>query len=155
MQRLWELFDYQDGNLYRKEQVNKCLKGSLVGCKKPDGYIYVGIDKKQYAIHRIIYCMFYGYCPRVVDHINSNKVNNKIENLRAASHSQNSWNAKMPKTNTSGIKGVSWHKKSCRWRAQITFCGKKISRSFDSIQQAAQAVNTARLQLHGEFARHI
>ena len=157
MQRLWELFDYTDGNLYRKISVGVAKTGSLVGTNLSHGrkYLTVQIDGKHYRVHRVIYFMFYGSFPKVVDHINGDASDNRIENLRAASHSENSWNAKKTKANTSGIKGVSWHKKCSMWRARIKVQYKEINLGFyKSIQQAEQAVKQARLNLHGEFARH-
>ena len=155
MQRLWELFHYTDGKLYRKAPVRGAKRGSLLNCKTQDNYLEAGVDGKNIRVHRIIYFMFYGYLPRVVDHINGNTLDNRIENLRAATHSQNSWNAKISKRNKSGVKGVSWHKTASKWVAHIGIKRKLVYLGLhESLQQAEQAVKQARLNLHGEFARH-
>ncbi len=155
MQRLWELFDYRDGNLYKKQGSKK---GIPVGSKsgRVDKYLDVMVGGKRLRAHRVIYCMFYGSFPRVVDHINGNTLDNRIDNLRAATISENAWNAKLAKTNTSGIKGVSWHRVASKWVASVGYKNKLIYLGLHkTIQQAEQAVQQTRLQLHGEFARHI
>lgn len=58
------------------------------------------------------------------DHINGNKLDNRKENLRTVTHSQNQLHSRLPKTNTSGVKGVVWDKKNKKWQAQLKVNGK-------------------------------
>jgi hypothetical protein len=77
--------------------------------KDREGYFVVGLMKRRYKVHRIIYEMFYGEIPEgmVIDHVDRDKENNKIENLRAVSCKVNSRNTKRYSSNTSGVTGVS------------------------------------------------
>lgn len=83
------------------------------------GYRQGGILKKNFVAHRVGFALFYGYWPDQVDHINGNRSDNRIVNLRAVSGLENNRNTKRYKNNTSGVLGVSWHKPDCRWRAHI------------------------------------
>lgn len=93
---------------------------------------------------------------RLVDHINGNKLDNRRENLRIATKSQNCHNQGIQRTSTSGYKGVTWHsgRGVNKWIAQISFNGRRIHLgSFDDIHVAAHAYNKAAIKYHGEFAR--
>jgi hypothetical protein len=60
-----------------------------------------------------------GYLPELVDHIDGNKLNNRIENLREASKQENAQNQKIRLTNSSGVKGVSWHRVNKKWKVAL------------------------------------
>jgi hypothetical protein len=93
---------------------------------------------------------------RLVDHINGNKLDNRRENLRVATKSQNCHNQGVQSTSTSGYKGVTWHsgRRVNKWIAQISFNGRRIHLgSFDDIHVAAHEYNKAAVKYHGEFAR--
>lgn len=90
----------------------------------------------------------------MIDHIDGNPLNNKKSNLRACSNSENVKNVNKYSNNTSGFKGVSWHKRVQKFFAQIGNDGSKIHLGyFDSAKDAALAYNKAALKYHGEFAR--
>jgi hypothetical protein len=112
-------FDYQDGQLIRKiGRINEV--GSIAGCvHKGTGYIHIKIKAKAFKAHRLIFLYHYGYFPEFVDHIDGNKQNNRIENLREASKQENSQNQKVRWTNSSGFKGVSWHKVNKKWKVAL------------------------------------
>jgi hypothetical protein len=85
-----------------------------------------------------------GKCPKEVDHIDRNPSNNNCSKIRATTRSQNASNAETRKNNTSGFKGVMWHKQSNKWRAGITqfIAGKSIRKhvgSFNTPEEAAEA----------------
>lgn len=89
-----------------------------------------------------------------VDHRDGNGLNNTRANLRLCSDSQNQGNRNMPASNTSGYKGVYWHKRSKKWDALIKFQGKKIHLGLhENKTDAALAYNEAAVRLFGEFAR--
>ena len=85
-----------------------------------DGYITVMVGGKNYKAHRIAWLMTYGYWPNQVDHIDHDRINNRIANLREVCQQENSRNMSLRGTNTSGHVGVSWHKKANKWAASIT-----------------------------------
>lgn len=89
-----------------------------------------------------------------VDHENGDGLDCRRANLRAASKAQNAWNAGLPRTNTSGIKGVTLHRQTGKWQAQLRASGSyRYLGLFGSIEDAALAVSAARRELHGSFAR--
>lgn len=92
--------------------------GDIAGSKK-FGYIVIRINKKQYRAHHLAWLYIYGYMPKCIDHIDHNRSNNKIENLREASTVENNKNRGMNKNNTSGITGVGWAKDKGKWVSQI------------------------------------
>jgi len=88
-----------------------------------------------------------------VDHIDGNRLNNQRSNLRLATSSQNKMNRGPRKDNTSGYKGVSWHKQNNKWSARIMANGKYLSLGlFENILDAARSYNLAAKKHHKEFA---
>jgi hypothetical protein len=80
-----ELFDYKDGVLYWKVRpAYNIKKNSRAGSRHHSNYIYISINKSSIAEHRIIFLMHHGYLPEQVDHIDNDRTNNRIENLRKA-----------------------------------------------------------------------
>jgi hypothetical protein len=96
----------------------------------------------------------YGEFPEMsIDHINGIKTDNRLQNLRLATKSQNALNSKRHKDNTSGYKGVSWNKRLAKWGARITINGKyKHIGLFKNVEDAASAYAAAAYMHHGEFA---
>ncbi len=89
-----------------------------------------------------------------VDHINGNPQDNRLENLRACTLSQNQANRKLNVNNTSGYKGVRFHKTAGRWQARITFQGKELYLGLHwTIRDAVIAYNDKAFELFGEFAK--
>jgi hypothetical protein len=138
-------FEYKDGCLYKE--------GKRVGWKI-DRYRLVSIHNKSYSEHRIIFMMHHGYLPEKIDHIDGDKTNNKIENLRTANDSENAQNRKMMRTNTSGAKNVSWDKCNKRWQVQLQ-CNGRIMKFgyFKNLDDAKRVAEQARNEHHKEFAR--
>nr|WP_268987487.1 HNH endonuclease [Providencia alcalifaciens] len=88
-----------------------------------------------------------------IDHIDGDKLNNRIENLRICTHNQNQHNQGIRASNKSGYKGVSWMKSVKKWHAQIC-CNSKVTHLglYTCKIEAAKAYDEAAKQLHGEFA---
>ena len=119
-----------------------------------DGYIHIGIDHKYYKEHRLIYFLFNGYFPDVIDHKDGNKQNNSIDNLRSCTKSENSLNAKGKKHCKSGYKGVTYEKRYDTYVAGITINRKrKYIGSYKEPIRAAFAYNQYAEVYHKEFAR--
>ena len=144
------LFFYENGVLYWKH--NK----KIAGTKHKSGYIDISVNKKKYKAHRIIFLLLNGYIPIFIDHINCIKHDNRIENLREASGSQNQYNTLKRKTNTSGYKNVYWEKSRNKWRVEIRIGNSKykVVGRFNDLNDAVDAATKARENYHGNFARH-
>ena len=105
---------------------NRAIAGSVAGSLDKDGYTQIGISGKHYHAHRLAWLYVYGYFPEHdIDHIDRDKSNNKIDNLRHATRQCNIRNTGLRCTNTSGIKGACWDKQQDKWRAQITVNNKQ------------------------------
>ena len=158
-ERLHELFEYRDdGNLIRKIRIGRRDKvGDIAGhLNKSRGYFLVGIDKNEYGLHRIIFLYHYGHLTKgkEIDHIDGNRTNNRIENLREVTPSQNQFNRAYQK-NASGVKGVSWCNRNQKWRSVIMINYKQIHLGYyDTIEEAKAVIEKARNEYHGDFARH-
>lgn len=150
------MLSYSDGSLFwRFNAGGKAFKGSEAGTINDTGYMYISIKNKKYRLHRIIFLYHHGFLPRAVDHVDGDKLNNKIENLRGCSLSENQYNSTTRKDNTSGVKGVSFHKMSDKWQAVIRFKGKqKHLGLFGVLYSAENTVKAERERLHKEFANH-
>lgn len=147
---------YDDGNLYYRINIGKKIKaGDLAGgLDKSVGYYVIGINGKNYLLHRMIYLYHYGHLPTKVDHEDVDPTNNKIENLRPATRRENGYNRRSNKNSSSVYKGVSWNKARNKWRAGYRHNGKIIHIGmFDNEKQAAKAYDAATKELHGKFWR--
>ncbi len=120
-----------------------------------DGYRRGTIFGTRYYAHRIIWTIVHGEWPQdELDHINGNPSDNRLENLRVVTHQENGRNQKLYCSNTSGVVGVSWHKRDETWRAEIKVDGKKIHLGyFDSFDDAVAARAAAEIEL-GFHANH-
>ena len=135
---------------------NACFTGKeAFTFVKDSGYKVSKIFAKTYYAHRIIWTLWNGYWPIAqIDHINGMRDDNRLCNLRDVTQSVNARNAKKRCNNTSGICGVSWHKKNQKWVVQIQARGKNIHLGyFDNIEDAAAARKAAEVG-HGFTARH-
>lgn len=142
-------FYYNDGHLYRIKT------GKRAGCVRKDGYVQIRINYKFYLAHRLIYLLHYNTLPAIIDHIDGNQSNNKIENLREATRTQNGYNAKKWKNNTSGTKGVSFSTQRNKWRVRLIIKGVETHFGFfEDLELAALVANEARDKYHGVYARH-
>jgi hypothetical protein len=149
---LKNLVDYVDGKLIAKTNSKQRKVGTVLGTLTPKGYLLASVQGRLQRVHRLVFLYHHGYMPIQVDHIDGNRINNKIENLREATSSQNNQNRKA--TSSSGIKGVVWHKQSKKWVASICVNRKSVHLgSFLSIEEAALVANKARQSAHGEFYR--
>ena len=147
-------FEYIDGELYWRYKP-PTARNKLAGWIGNDGHRSIGLMGHTFKAHRMIYIYHHGYLPEYIDHIDNNPNNNRIENLREASASQNSWNQKKRITNTTGVKGVSWNKKASKWiaRCMLNYESHYLG-YFDCIEKAEKALIDFRSANQGEFARH-
>jgi len=158
-----EMLEYRDGNLYWKVRPvghfvsknamsawNGRWVGTQAGATDSNGYkvlaISIGGVTKYHRVHRIVWAVVNGVWPSgQIDHINQDRSDSRIENLRDVAQSINQRNAKRSKRNTSGVTGVSWNKSSGKWIAHCRLQGKQVCLgTFVSIDDAATAVKAFR-----------
>lgn len=120
--------------------------GTLNGC----GYVSIWIDGKQYKASRLAWLYVHGKLPvGDVDHINRNRADDRISNLRVGTHAENMQNISWRLANKSGAAGVNWHKKTGKWTAQISVDKKKIYLGvFNRIEDAIAARTAAKAKYH-------
>lgn len=133
---------------------NGRFAGKQAGSMRPDGYVQIFINRSKFFAHRLAFLLMAGEMPRgFIDHIDGDHSNNVWSNLRLATSDQNNSNIKTRCDNTSGIKGVSWHKARQKWRASIGFGKKRVHLGlFDTIEEAAECYKGAALEFHKEFS---
>jgi hypothetical protein len=121
-----EMLEYQPetGALLQRKARPKVKVGSLAGVVTPYGYRYIQLQGRKYAAHRLIWYIEHGsFPPHDIDHIDGNKLNNKITNLREATRKQNCENKGAQKNNKLGIRGVSYNQRLRKYVAQIQHNG--------------------------------
>lgn len=164
-QYLRELLNYdpETGIVSWKSSRKKTIIGKRAGTsakvgreREKLGRRQICINGKIYMEHRLIWLYMTGSWPeQVIDHIDGNGLNNKWNNLRTCSQSDNSCNSRIMKNNTSGIKGLHWDKANRKWLVYICRNGKNknLGRYADK-NQALAILHAHRQNLHGEFANH-
>lgn len=159
-QRLW--LDAEQGRLYWKDYPPHGRLWNSNWAGKPalesihhGGYKGGNIDGRYYLAHVVIFAMANGYWPDEVDHRDLDQVNNRPDNLRASTRSQNMLNRRKFSGKSSQYKGVSWHKKTNRWRVRAANHSgyTEIIGYFDDEVEAAEAYDTFVRREHGEFCR--
>lgn len=134
-----------------KKSSKNVIIGRIAGTPHRMGYQAIQVRGNLRLSHRVAFLMYHGYLPKYVDHINGNKIDNRISNLRSCTVSQNGFNRPAPPSNTSGYKGVG--KCGDKWRSRLVFEGKEYSfGTYDCKHEAAKAYNIGALKHHGEFA---
>jgi len=139
-----ELFEYSNGSLFNKVQRNsRALKGAKVSSKDKDGYLNVQVEGKKYKVHRIIWLMHNERWPEgklEIDHINGIRDDNRIENLREVTGTQNNFNRK-------GVKGYT--KRGNKYQAKITVKGRETMLGlFNTTEEAHNAYLIAKEKYH-------
>lgn len=86
------LFEYKEGQLIRKVNKGPARVGDIAGTLNNRGYFAIIIDSVSYQLHQIVFLLHYNYIPKVIDHIDRNKTNNTVENLRSVTSRENSLN---------------------------------------------------------------
>jgi hypothetical protein len=116
---------------------SKTKKGNIAGCLNSQGYLVINIEKKQLLLHRVAWFLYYGYWPKLVDHENLVKSDNRISNLRDATSNLNAHNkAATNKLKTKGVRQVL----SGKYVASIKFQDKAIYLgSFNTLSEASEA----------------
>ena len=143
---------------WRVSRGNRIKVGAAAGTVSSNSYAVIKINGMPFKAHRLAWLHFHGVCPEhQIDHIDENKSNNRISNLRDVPQSMNQHNAIKPrKDGTSGYRGVSWERGNKRWRAQIQANGRKQCIGyFKSAEEAHAAYLAAKLRLHPGDVRNL
>ena len=135
--------------------VTRKLTGLPCGTPDSYGYLNVGVKRKTYKLHRLIWLLVHGEWPNgIIDHIKRVVDDNRIENLRVVTKRGNALNSKVPSDSTSGHKGVSWRADKKKWRAYTAVMGKQINLGhYDSLEDAILARQKG-MEKYGEDANH-
>lgn len=118
------------------------------------GYRRGSIKNQKFLAHRLIFAMVHGSWPEEIDHIDGNRSNNRIDNLRAASCTENMRNRKRIKTNTSGVMGVAFNKTAGKFVARIGRAGRYVHLGYFENFDEAVAARKAAEPRHNYHANH-
>lgn len=156
-ERIRELIDYDpDTGVFRWKISRAAMKiGDIAGGIGAAGYWMIGIDLCRLYGHVVAWAHVTGSYPSTfLDHRDTNRLNNRWDNIRPASNQENTWNASLKASNKSGYKGVSWNSKIHKWCAHIRIKGKSTYLgSFTDPAEAGAAYTEAAKNHFGEFAR--
>lgn len=149
-------FGYLDGRLFIKYSGQwKGTVGADPGTERKDGRKIIQIKNKRFFYHQIVWLLHNEALPESIDHIDRNPKNNRIENLRPATQSQQNVNRDCISTNTSGFRGVSFRKgiKDKKWRASCNINGKVVHIGYFRTSEEAAIAYDAKVKEHyGDFA---
>lgn len=174
-EKVLELFDYCPNTGLFTQKTRRSGPsvpiGGIVGYKTMQGYLGVNIDGKSYLLRRLAFLCMEGKFPEYVDHIDTDRTNNKWSNLRPATASQNGYNKIVRSGTKLGIKGLTYMEATFRYgkrypafyKAQLQYDKKKISKTIavskgkteeEIIKELTMWLVTNRKQLHGEYANN-
>ena len=155
---LLSLLDYDPETGDFKNKVSRPPRGKIgdiAGCLQVNGYWSISIRQKLYLAHRLAWFFSYGEWPSEVDHINGNRIDNRLCNLRDVTRSQNAQNIDKKKHNKSGHKGVYWDKKNLKWFSYINIDRRMIFLGrFIDLHEAVKARKEAELIYHSHARRN-
>ena len=130
---------------------NRVKVGDVAGRPGVNGYLQISVQSRLYQAHRLAWLYMCGSWPKdQIDHINRNRSDNRIANLREVTNKQNNQNRSKSSNNTSGHPGIYWHKQSSKWQAKITHSQKQIHLGlFATIEEALAARKAGELKYWG------
>jgi len=147
-------YDPDTGAFTRKVVSGPTVKiGDIAGWINSEGYRKLRLFGTAYYSHTLAWLYVYGYFPKNdLDHVDRNKANNRIGNLREATRSENVMNCGLRSNNTSGFRGVTWLKRRSRWVARIYVEGKREQIGyFKTAEEAGRAYEVKAKKLFGAF----
>lgn len=154
--QLLSTFSYCDetGVLTWKTSPRNGIREGDVAGTVAEGYIIVGIEKRVYPAHRVIFLMKKGYLPDFIDHKDGNTINNAWDNLRECTRQENARNAGKNKETLTNVRGVNFCKRTNRFIARCTVDGVTIHLGrFKSLEDAKVIRESYAKEMFGEFYR--
>lgn len=150
IERIKQLLDYDPSTGVFTWKTHN-IKGKPAGCPNEQGYVKIRIDRRAFKAHRLAWAHYYGVWPtKDIDHVDGDKGNNAIANLREVTNAENAQNNLLPLGKTASMaRGVSWWEPNKRWRARITKDGKQhFLGYFHTKEEAIDAYLRAKKELH-------
>lgn len=145
-------YDRDTGAFTRRISLGKEIAGSVAGSQLSSGYLTISVAGRPYLAHRLAWLHEKGMWPKFIDHIDRDKTNNRISNLRECTIQENNWNLSTNSLNTSGTRGVHWDSKRRKWMATIRVDGRtKALGRFEDIRDADKAYRAAVSQYRSAF----
>ena len=150
---LSENFYQINGIVYWKKKYKRFKSGQVAGCITGAGYWYIEFKRNRYPRSKIVWCLVNGSWPeagKILDHINRNKLDDSISNLRCVSTKENCYNR--------GARGYFWETARSKWTARIKTDTKHLLIGrYDTEEEAKAAYNSAKLKYHqiGEAQEHL
>ena len=156
LQYLKTVLDYDSNTgvfTHRTTRSPKAFPGAKAGRINTNGHRQIGLDGERYMAHRLAWFWVHGIWPSdEIDHINGNRDDNRIRNLRSATRKQNMENQALHCNNASGFRGISWHKANEKWTAYVNHNGKRFYLGiYSSVTEAVAVVRAKRDEL---FTHH-
>lgn len=138
---------------WTKSSARRITIGDIAGnVNRAVGHRRIRFQNKYYLAHRLAWFFMHGEMPPEIDHKNRQPDDNRFENLRLSTSSQNKCNSGIRANNTSGYRGVSFYKQTSRWAGEVRAGGRRVwSGYFGTAEEAARARDVVAAKHHGEF----
>lgn len=147
-------YDSSTGHFTWTTTRNKSYIGKIAGSPTAQGYLMIRVNKRHMLLHRLAYLWIHGTLPQFIDHINGNRADNQISNLRSATVLENNRNKSAQAKASSRYLGVSYVRPTGKWIARIRHSGKNNHLgTFMSETEAAKSYNEVASRYFGEFAK--
>jgi hypothetical protein len=151
----WRTKDVDPANPGETKRWNKRHAGTFAGTVSGEGYLCVGVCGTVFPAHRLIWTMVHGTPPQgEIDHINHDRLDNRLANLRDVPKAENILNQSLRRNNKSGVTGVDWDKRERKWRAQFSLNGKRVRLGAFADKDEAIKVRRAAEAAHGYHKNH-
>lgn len=154
---LKELLDYnKDTGIFtwKKRTSNRIKVGSIAGNLHNKGYIELKVNGIRFLCHRLAWFYEYDELPTLIDHINGDKADNRLTNLRKATQQSNAYNSKLRSNNKSGVRCVSWDKVRNNWAVRVTVDNQlKYFGNYNDLETAKKVADGVRKLIHKDFYR--